>query len=101
MAEDREDWLNLGQDILDPQPNDGWDGAAGAELREEIYEPYPHHWDYTLAWCRVNAAIRSELFRELRDVHSPEGRDAKDIPAWIIRRALVYLPEQYRQPNPF
>src|SRR5262245_29304821 len=33
--------------------HDGWDGAAGAELRDEPYMPYPHRWDRTLTWCRL------------------------------------------------
>lgn len=90
-------WFNLDEQTLDPMPNDDWMGASGAELRETPYEAYPHNWDHDLAWCRSLHAIRSGLYSELATLHSPEGRDLLDIPAWIIRRALVALPEQYRQ----
>ena len=99
IIEDPEHWLNLDLDILDPQPNDGWDGACGAELRFDHYEPYPHNWDYNLTWCRIRFAADSELYNEMFTATQPGAtpRAAEDIPSWILRRALVALPHQYRQ----
>lgn len=96
---DRKHWYNLDRDITDPIPNDGWDGAAGCEIRDPIYEPYPHEWDYDLKWCRVRAAADSGLYHEMFEATQPGGkpRDVLDIPAWIVRRALVALPERYRE----
>ena len=82
-------------------PNDGWNGASGAEVRDEPYQAYPHAWDHDLAWCRSMHAIRSGLYSELATLHSPDGRDPLDIPLWIIRRSLVALPEGYREPDIF
>jgi hypothetical protein len=100
---ERKLWHNLGDDILDPQPNDDWAGAAGAEVRDLHYEPYPHQWDHDIRWCRVRAAIATGLYHELDAATGGEGkpRDALDIPCWIIRRALVALPSGYRQPDIF
>jgi hypothetical protein len=95
---ERKLWHNLTEAVTDPQPNDDWAGAAGAEVRDLHYEPYPHQWDYDLRWCRVRAAIDSGLFHEITQA---EGRDALDIPCWIIRRALVALPSGYHQPDIF
>lgn len=94
---ERKLWYNLTEAVLDPQPNDGWDGAAGVELRDAHYEAYPHAWDYDARWCQVRFAIDSKLYAEITTAGTPEGRSLDDIPSWIIRAALVALPPQYRQ----
>lgn len=63
--------------------HDLWGGAAGAEMRDDWYEAYPHHWDESLNWCRVRWALHTQQFNEL-----DMSRPADKIPGWIYRRAL-------------
>lgn len=77
------------EDIFDVIPHvlphdmyhDGWAGAAGAEIRDEVYEPFPHEWDQNLFWCR----IRYAGYYKNWDMDRP----VEKIPGWIIRRALA------------
>lgn len=64
--------------------HDGWDGAAGAEMRDAIYEPYPHRWDYSLRWCRIRFAAYYKMYDEM----FTDERPVEKIPNWIIRRAI-------------
>lgn len=70
--------------------HDGWGGCAGAECRDELYEPYPHNWDRTLLWCRLKfgSHYHDNMFKALT-------QPADKIPGWIIRRALPNVENHY------
>lgn len=73
--------------------SDGWDGAAGAEIHDPTYEPFPHNWDYTLGWCRVSWGMKLHDVgaRSFGDVMFTLNRpydEAEDIPPEIFARAI-------------
>jgi hypothetical protein len=70
--------------------HDGWDGAAGAEVRDHDYEAYPHQWDRTLAWCRITFAMHYNVAEEISKAFTEEARSIDKIPNWIYRRLNVY-----------
>jgi hypothetical protein len=78
---------NVPEVLPDDRWHDGWDGAAGAEVQDRLYEPYPHEWDLTLTWCRVRFASYYNMCEELDIMERPVER----IPHWIVRRALPYV----------
>jgi hypothetical protein len=73
--------------------SDGWDGAAGAEIHDKVYEPFPHNWDYNLGWCRVSWAMKlddvgARRFDLDRDRLAAAYDEAEDIPPQIFARAI-------------
>src|SRR5678816_82914 len=74
--------------------HDGWDGAAGCEIRGYgDYEPYPHMWDYTLGWCRVSWAIKLLdagviEWLPIKDELDAPYNEVEDIPPEIFARAI-------------
>lgn len=76
--------------------HDDWRGCAGVEIRDAIFEPYPHHWDYSLGWCRVKWGLML-IDTGLRDVisdiifyelNSKPYDESEDIPLEIFGRAV-------------
>lgn len=80
---DEDPWENFPEVLPEHHWHDGWNGAAGGELREEPYEPYPHQWDQNLLWCRLRYA----------GYYNDWGLDRPPdkIPGWIYKRALPYV----------
>jgi hypothetical protein len=91
------DKVNRFQEIVDRhipevlpeyQNHDGWNGAAGVEIRsEDVYMPYPHLWDSTMDWCSIRTwgiimKDGGEPGVGILEVH-PDL-----IPNWIYRRAI-------------
>lgn len=80
--------------------HDGWDGAASCEIRSErAYEPFPHHWDFTLGWCRVSWAMKlhdvgarrfnpNPLADNFQSGLTAPYHDAENIPPEIFARAI-------------